>query len=89
MDCYCPVACGRFVAGQNHRHTGRQEQGGDEVSFLLRSRPVDRRIIGRPFGAAIPAIIVVGAILIVFAIRVIVLVVVTHEIVEAKNRRDR
>ena len=73
------------VSGQNHRHTGGQEQGGDKVSFLLRTQRVDRRIIRRSFGPAIPAIIVVGAILIVFPIRFVIFVVVAHEIVERKS----
>ncbi len=69
-----------FVAGQDHRDTRGQEQGGHEVSLLLRSQCIDRKVFGRSLGAAIPAIVVVGAVLIIFAIGVVVFVVVADKI---------
>ena len=48
----------------------------DEVLDLPRAQRVDRRIVGRPFDAAVPAQIVVDAVAIAFAVRLVVLVVV-------------
>jgi len=74
-----------FVGGQDLRDTRGQEQGGHEISLLLRSQRIDRKVFGRSIGASIPAVVVVGAVLIIFAIGVVVFVVVADKIMQRKS----
>jgi hypothetical protein len=52
---------------------------------LLRSQRIDRKVFGRSLGASIPAVVVVGAVLIIFAIGVVVFVVVADKIMQRKS----
>ena len=61
-----------FIPGQHHRYAGGEEQSRHEVSFLLGPQGDDRLVIGRSLGTAIPAVIVVRAVLVVFTIGVVV-----------------
>ena len=54
----------------------------EEVLDLPVAQRLDRRIVGRPFDAAVPAHVVVRAVAIVFAVRLVVLVVVGDQVVE-------
>ena len=54
----------------------------EEVLHLAVAQPLDGRVVGRPFDAAVPAAVVVGAVAVVFAVGLVVLVVVGDEVVE-------
>src|SRR5262245_2941151 len=71
-----------LIAGQEHGDTLRQQQGGDEVALLLPAQGIDGGIVGRTLHTAVPAVVVVAAVLIVLTIGVIVFVVVTDQVVE-------
>ena len=71
-----------LVAGQQHRHALREEQRGDEVALLPLAQRDDVRVVGRPFGAAVPAVVVVGAVAVVLAVGLVVLVVVADQVVQ-------
>mgnify|MGYP003694180711 CR=1 FL=1 len=62
----------------------RQHRHGEEVLHLPRSQLLDRRIVGRAFHAAVPASVVVGAVAVVLAVRLVVLAVVGDEIVQGE-----
>ena len=72
----------QFVAGQQHRHALREQQRGDEVPLLPLAQRDDVRVVGRPFGAAVPAVVVVGAVAVVLAVGLVVLVVVADQVVQ-------
>jgi hypothetical protein len=74
-----------FIAGQDHRDTRGLEQGGHEVSLLSRSQCIDRKVFGRSLDATIPAVFVVDAVLIIFAIGVVVFVIVADKIMQRKS----
>ena len=61
-----------------------------KVLYLAIAQLLDGRIVARPFHAAVPASVVVGAVAIVFAVRFVVLLVVGDQIVqrEAVVARD-
>ena len=48
-----------LVAGEQHRHAWREQQRRQEVALLPLAQLDDRRIVGRPFDAAVPAVVVV------------------------------
>ena len=53
-----------------------------KLRFLLRAQCEDRRVVGRPFDAAVPTDVVVGAVAVVFAVGLVVLVVVGDQVVQ-------
>src|SRR5689334_1045812 len=71
-----------FVAGQQHGNTLREKQSREKSSLFLFAKVHDLRIISRAFGAAIPTVVVVRAVAVFFAVGLVVLVVVRHQIVE-------
>ena len=73
----------QLVAAEQHRHALREQQRRQEVALLARAQRVDRGIVGRPFDAAVPRAVVVGAVVVVLAVRLVVLVVVRDEIARA------
>ena len=58
-----------FVAGEQHRRSFRQQQGGAHVSHLPPAQCQGRPVVGRPFDAAVPRAVVRMAVAIVFAAR--------------------
>ena len=86
-----------LVAAEQHRHALREEQRREEVPLLPRAQRVDVRIVGRPFDAAVPRAVVVGAVAVVLAVRVVVLLVVRDEVAQREavvrgdevDRRER
>ena len=79
-----------LVAVQQHRNALREHQRGDEVALLARAKGVDGRIIRRPLDPEIQRSVVRFAVLVVFAVGVVVLVVVRDQVAqgEAVVRRD-
>src|SRR5262245_14386289 len=61
-----------LIAGEEHRYPLRQQQGGHEVARLLPTQGLHGRLIRRTLNATVPAIVVIGSILVVLAIRFIV-----------------
>ena len=73
-----------LVAHQEHRRAHRQQGQRQEVLHLTVAELVDARIFGRPFDAAIPAQIIIGAVAVPFAVTLVVLDVVRDQVVERK-----
>src|SRR5436305_2038451 len=61
-------------------HRTKTETHASSVLSLTFAERVDRGVVGLPFGAAVPAQVVVVAVAVLFAVRVVVLVVVADEI---------
>ena len=77
-----------LVAGQDQRQALRQQQAGELVLAKLAAQRHDRGIVGRAFMAAIVAVVVVGAVAIVLAVGLIVLLVVAEEIGQRETVMD-
>ena len=71
-----------FVAGLQHRHALRQQQGAEQVALLFFAQRDDRGIVGLALDAAVPREIVVVAVAVALAVRFVVLVVIGDEIVQ-------
>ena len=69
-----------LVAGQHQRRPLREEKAGELVLAQLPAQRRDCSVAGRALMAAIVAVIVVGAVAIVLAIRRIVLLVVAEQV---------
>ena len=67
---------------QNHRHALREQQRRQKIPLLPFAQFDDLRIVCRAFRAAVPGVIVVRAVAVVFAVRLIVLIVVADQIVQ-------
>src|SRR6202022_1154027 len=70
------LGAGEFVAGEHHRRALRQQQRREEIAPLAVAQSADLFVVGRTLGAAIPRTVVGMAVLVVFAVRFVVLVVV-------------
>src|SRR5204862_1603406 len=53
-----------------------------KIPVLLRAQHDDRGILHRALRAAVPTVAVIGSVTVVFAVRLVVLVVVAHEIAQ-------
>ena len=73
-----------LVTHEHHRHPRGQHGHGEEVLHLSRPQPVDVGIFGRPFHSTVPASVVVGAVAIVLAVRLVVFPVVGNEVVQGE-----
>src|SRR5439155_25411962 len=74
-----------FVAHGYHGHTQGERRHGQEVLHLAIPQLLDGGVLGRAFRAAIPALVIIGAVAIVFAVCLIVFVVVGDEVVERET----
>src|SRR5581483_10055349 len=69
----------------------------EEVARLAGAERADLRIVGRPFRTAVPRTVVVGAVVVPLAVRLVVLVVVRDEVAQSEpvvrgdevDRRER
>src|SRR6185295_2029004 len=68
----------------NHRQTQREHGHGQKVPYLPVSQLLYRRIIGWALDTPIRASVVVRAIPVVFAVRLVVLLVVGDEVIECE-----
>ena len=87
MDVRVIIAVARvavFVAHEEHWDSLRNEKGEEKVAHLPFAERGNRRVIGRSFMTAIPTVILVIAIVILFAISVVVLVLIGDEVAEGK-----
>ncbi len=73
---------GDFVSHQDHRHALAEHQHGHRVFHLPSAELVDGELTSRPFPTAVPTVVIVGAIAVVLAVGLVVLLVVGDEIVE-------
>ena len=62
-----------------------EEEGCEKIAFLPKAQRIYAIIVRRTFRTAIPRMIVVIAILVPLAVRVVVFVVVAHEIVQRET----
>ncbi len=69
-----------LVARQQHWHAVRNQQDRGEVLALPHAQRVDAGIVARPLDAAVPAVVVVGAIGIILAVGEVVLLVVRNQV---------
>src|SRR5260370_40228742 len=69
-------------AHEKHRRSLRYEHDREKILHLTEAQSFDLRIGTRSLGAAIPAIVGVGAIAVFLVVGFIVLIVVRHEIME-------
>src|SRR5437588_190783 len=83
----CPS---KLIATAEHWGALRDKERDQQIAALLPAQRVDFRIIGRSFGAAVPGLIVVVAIIVIFAVGFVMLFAVANEIgqSEAVMRRD-
>ena len=65
-----------FVAHQDHRHAQREQGNREEVFYLAIAELLHSRIVARAFDSAIPAPVVVRAVAVFLAVRIVVLVVI-------------
>src|SRR5207302_8488543 len=73
-----------LVAAEDHRDALGEQEGGEEVALLALAEREDVGVLGGAFGAAVPTVVVVGAVLSVLAVGLVVLLVVADEVLEAE-----
>src|SRR3954470_10795183 len=71
-----------FDARQQHGNALRKDQRGEKGALLFFPKLDNLRIVGRTFGAAVPTVVVVRTIAIIFAVFFVVLLVVGDQIVQ-------
>jgi hypothetical protein len=69
-----------FVSRGQHRHTLGNKQSRQKIALLPAAHGVDLSIIGDPFCPAVPAIIILFSIPVIFTVCVIVSVLLAHEV---------
>ena len=75
-----PLAAPHLIPHQQHRHPRRQQQAGQKVADLPVAQGIHGRVAAGPLRAVVPAVVVVVAIAVVFAVGQVVLAVVAHQI---------
>src|SRR5512133_2508819 len=79
------LAAAHLIAHDKHGHAHREQGGCEYILDLPVAQPLDIGIVGRSFYAAVPASVVIAAIAIVFAVRLVMFVIVGNEVVERKT----
>ena len=74
-----------LIAAGQHRHALRKEKRRQKISALPIAQGIDLRVIRRSFDAAVPREIIIVAVLVAFAVRLIVLFVVADQVVERET----
>ena len=59
----------QFIAAAQHGNSLRQHQSGKQILPLFQSQPIDFRVVCIAFSAAVPAVVVVVSVAIVFKVR--------------------
>src|SRR5437762_13679670 len=62
-----------LITTEEHRHTLREKQRGKKGSLTAHAQVIDARVFRWSLHAAVPRVVVVGAVLIVFAVGFVVL----------------
>ena len=73
-----------LVPGAEHGDPLGEQQGGQEVARLSLAEREDLRVVGGSFHPAVPAQILLRAVAVVLAVRLVVLLVVAHEVVQGE-----
>ena len=73
-----------FVAAQEHRYAARDQQGQKKVLNLAFPQGLDSGIRRFAFGAIVLAEVGVGTVMVVFSVCFIVLVAITHHVVQSE-----
>src|ERR1035441_9562174 len=73
-----------FVAAQEHRYTARDQQGQKEVLNLAFPQGLDPGIRRLAFTAVVLAEVGVGTVMVAFSVCFIVLVAITHHVVQSE-----
>src|SRR5699024_10312100 len=71
-----------FVTSREHGRAAAAQQHRERISAQAAAQRVDGRVVGLPFRAAVPAVVVVGAVGVVPAVALIVLFVVGIQVIE-------
>ena len=71
-----------LIPHQDHRDSQRHQGESQAILHLAITQPFDLRVLGRAFDSAVPAPVVVGAIAVVLAVGLVMLIVVGNEVVE-------
>ena len=74
-----------LVSHQDHGHTQGHQGDCQIILHLAVAQLLHRRVIGRSFDAAVPAPVVIGAVAVVLAVRLVVFLIVGDEIVERET----
>src|SRR6266568_5013480 len=69
-----------FITHEQHRYSAAEEKQGSGVLHLSTTKLVHAGVIGFALPSAIPAIVVVGAVVVPLAIRLVVLAVVGNHV---------
>ena len=80
-----PLAEAELGAHRQHRGPARGEQQREEVALVARPRRDDRRVLRRPLDAVTPGIVRVGSVSVVFAVRLVVLLLVRDQVGEGES----
>ena len=75
-----PLASAHFITHQQHRYATGQQQGAEQIALLPSSQCQPRWLGGGSFDAVVPAVVVVVAVAVVFAVGQVVLAVLTHPV---------
>src|SRR5207245_6605780 len=78
------LGAAELVTVQQHRHTLRQEERGEEVALLLLTKRDDIEVVGLTLDAAVPRPVVALPVVVVLAVGLVVLVVVGDEVVQGE-----
>jgi hypothetical protein len=73
-----------FITGQHHRRSPTYQQDRQGILDLLQAKSGDLSVLRRAFPAAVPAVVVIGAVGVPFAIGVVVLAVIRDEVHECE-----
>ena len=78
------LATAHLVACNQHRHPLRKQQGSKKIAFLAGTQGINFRIVSFSLDTTIPGMISVVTIAVVFLIGFVVLVVVSHQVMQGK-----
>ena len=74
----------KLITCKQHRNTLRKKQHSQRVFLLPHPKPQNLLFACRPFHTAVPAVIVIGTVPILLSVRLIVLIIIAHEILQRK-----
>src|SRR3546814_4377376 len=77
---YTTLFRSELVAAEQHRHAAREQERGEQVLDLPQTHRLDARVVRSAFRAVVLAVILVEAVAVTLAVRLVVLARVAHEI---------
>ena len=78
------LSAGNFISHQQHWDALTDHEDGDRVSHLSPAQPQDFWIGGFAFDSAVPALVIVSAVAVVFVVAFVVLFVIGKQISQRK-----